>query len=147
MRFTDHTDIGLRALILLGRVAPDRLSAQEISRRYSLSHSHVQKVMQSLEAAGFVRTYRGRGGGAQLARLPEDITVGEVVRALEPNLHFVPCFRPGASDCALAGGCSLTQVMLRAKSAMLAELDRTDLAEIISDSPHLSRLVAGAATQ
>jgi Rrf2 family nitric oxide-sensitive transcriptional repressor len=145
MRFTDHTDIGLRALILLGSVAPNRLSAQEISGRYSVSHSHVQKVIQSLEAAGFVRTYRGRGGGAELARLAEDITVGEVVRALEPDMHFVPCFRPGASECVLAGGCLLTQTMIRAKTAMLAELDRTDLAEIIRESPHLKQLVADAA--
>ena len=84
MQLTEHTDIGLRVLILLAAVAPRRLSSTELAKRYALSHAHVQKVVQSLQNAGFVETFRGRGGGVQLARLPSDIRVGEVVRrALE----------------------------------------------------------------
>ncbi len=141
MQLTDHTDIGLRLLILLSASAPRRLSSTEMAQRYGLSFTHVQKVVQSLQAAGFVQTFRGRTGGVQLARLPGDIRVGEVVRALEPNLHLVECFRPGQSTCRLDGGCALTHTLLRAKSAMLAELDRTTIADIVAQSPALKPLL------
>jgi len=140
MQLTDHTDIGLRALVLLAAVAPRRLSSNDLAKRYGLSHTHVQKVVQSLQNAGFVETFRGRGGGVQLARLPSDIRVGEVVRALEPNLDFVECFRPGHSQCRLDGGCALTGTLVRAKSAMLAELDRTTIADIVAGSPAIEAL-------
>ena len=135
VQLTDHTDIGLRVLILLAAAAPERLSSAELAERHGLSHTHVQKVVQSLQSSGFVETFRGRGGGVQLARLPSDIRVGEVVRALEPHLDFVECFRPGQSCCKLDGGCSLTGTLVRAKSAMLAELDRTSIADIVENSP------------
>ena len=142
MHLTAHTDLGLRVLLLLGARSAPRLSTTEIAERYQLSPTHTQKVVQSLQAAGFVETFRGRGGGVQLASLPADIRVGDVVRALEPNLDFVECFRPGHSTCVLTGGCALTHTLLRAKAAMLAELDRSTLADIIGDSPKLSALVA-----
>lgn len=139
MNLTDHTDIGLRVLILLA-VAPRKLSAKEIARRYDISYSHVQKVVQSLQAAGFVRTRRGRGGGVELDRLAADIRVGEVVRRLEPDLALVECFRPSLSTCLLDGGCLLAHTLARAKSAMLAELDRTTIADIADRSPAVRRL-------
>lgn len=141
MQLTDHTDYGLRALILLAAVAPKRLSSSELAERYGLSHAHIQKVVQSLQSAGFVETFRGRGGGVQLAQLPSDIRVGEVVRALEPNLHFVECFRPGHSRCLLDGGCALTQTLVRAKTAMLAEMDKTTIADIVAGSPAVQPLL------
>ncbi|MBX2798677.1 MAG: Rrf2 family transcriptional regulator [Myxococcales bacterium] len=141
MQLTEHTDIGLRLLILLGATAPRRMSAQSLAQRHGLSYSYVQKVVQSLQASGFVETFKGRSGGVQLARLAADISVGEVVRALEPHLNFVECFRPGASSCLLVGGCELTQVMLRAKAAMLAELDKTTIADIVTGSSRVPVLL------
>lgn len=135
MQLTEHTDIGLRVLILLAASAPARLSSTDLARRHGLSHPHVQKVVQSLQNSGFVATFRGRGGGVQLARLSCDIRVGEVVRALEPHLDLVECFRPGQSCCRLDGGCSLTRTLVRAKSVFLAELDRTSIADIVESSP------------
>lgn len=140
MNLTDHTDLGLRALVLLAASEPERLSAQDIARRHAVSYAHVQKVVQSLQAAGFVDTFRGRGGGVQLARAPEDIRIGDVVRALEPHLDFVECFREGKARCLLTGGCALTATLRRARDAMLAELDRTTLAEILRGSPAVYRL-------
>lgn len=140
MHLNDRTDYGLRILILLGSASPERLSSREMADVYGISYSHVQKVVQSLEAAGFVDTYRGRGGGVSLARLPADITVGEVVRALEPHMDLVGCFRPGTSGCVLEGGCSLTRSLLRAKAAFLSELDDTTLSQIIDGSPALVQL-------
>lgn len=141
MNLNDHTDYGLRILIMLGTRSPERVSARDLASTYAISYSHVQKVVQSLEAHGFVSTRRGRGGGVALARLPHDVTVGEVVRALEPHMDLVGCFRPGHSGCALEGGCELTGALVRAKAAFLAELDAATLGDVIARSPFTSRLV------
>ncbi len=144
MQLTDHTDYGLRVLILLAAVAPERVSSVVLAERYGLSHAHVQKVVQSLQNGGFVETFRGRGGGVQLARLPEDIPVGDVVRALEPTLDFVECLKPGPSRCRLDGGCALTKTLLRAKAAMLAELDKSTIADILAESPAIQPVLGRA---
>lgn len=141
MQLTEHTDIGFRILILLTAGAPERFSSATLAQRYGLSHSHVQKVIQSLQAAGFVQTFRGRGGGVQLAREPGDMLLGDVVRALEPHLDFVACFRAGTSSCKLDGGCALTGALARAKEAMLAELDKTSIADVARSSPAVAPLL------
>lgn len=141
MQLTQHTDLALRVLLLLGAAAPRRVSSSEVARRYKLSHTHVQKVIQSLQAAGFVQTFRGRGGGVQLACPASEIGVGNVVRAVQPNLNFVECFQPELSTCVLTGGCALTHLLFRAKAAMLSELDKTTIAELIAGSPALLPLL------
>jgi Rrf2 family nitric oxide-sensitive transcriptional repressor len=142
MQLNDHTDYGLRILITLGASPARRWSSRDLSTAHALSFTHVQKVVQSLEAAGLVETFRGRGGGVTLARLPGDVTIGEVVRSLEPHMHLVRCFRPGESGCALDGGCALTGVLQRAKNAFLAELDGVTLADVIAGTPR-ARQIAG----
>jgi len=145
MHLTDHTDFGLRLLMTLGARAPGRISARELAEAHGISFSHVQKVVQSLESEGFVETFRGRGGGVTLARAPDEITIGEVVRALEPHLHLVRCFQPGESGCVLAGGCALTGVLKRARSAFMRELDEATLGELLTRSPYAFTVIGGAA--
>jgi len=136
MHLTEHTDFGLRVLLLLAHRNPQRQSVKRLATEYEVSYPHLQKVVQNLAGAGFVETHRGRGGGVQLARDAEDICVGDVVRALEPHLALVPCLGPDDS-CAITGGCGLTEVFARARRAMLAELDRATLADVTQQSPAL----------
>lgn len=136
MQLNDHTDYGLRILMTLGASSPPRRwQSKELAALHGLSYSHIQKVVQSLESAGFVETFRGRNGGVDLARSPEDMTIGDIVRGLETHMHLVRCFRPGESGCALDGGCALTGVLYRARSAFLAELDATTLADVVAETP------------
>lgn len=132
MQLTEHTDLGLRVLMLLAAV-DDQLPAAEIAQRHRSSYSHVQKVIQSLQSAGFVETFRGRNGGVRLARSPEAIRVGDVVRALEPHFQMADCFRENP-QCRFFPGCGLTHVLASARDAMFAELDRHTLASIVSRS-------------
>ncbi len=138
MQLTDHTDLGLRTLMLLAAREGERLSAADIARWHGLSYTHLQKVVQSLQAAGFVHTFRGRSGGVCLARPAAEIRVGEVVRALEPHFRMAECFRPGVPHCRLAPGCALSGVLDRGVQSMLAELDRHTLAEVVGGSGALS---------
>ena len=74
-------------------------------------------------------TQRGVGGGFRLARPPQSITLGEVVRALEQRHALVECFRNDGGDCVLEPRCRLKARLAAAREAFMRELDATTLAE------------------
>jgi Rrf2 family nitric oxide-sensitive transcriptional repressor len=132
MQLTRFTDYSLRVLIFLA-VEPDRRATiDEIAGAYGISKAHLMKVVHELGARGWVETVRGRGGGLQLARAPEEIRVGAVVRATEENLALVECFAPATSACAIESACGLRAVLDEALAAFLAVLDDYTLADLIA---------------
>jgi Rrf2 family nitric oxide-sensitive transcriptional repressor len=90
------------------------------------------KVVHQLGRAGFLDTTRGRGGGVQLARAPEEISVGEVVRFTEGRMDLVECFDPTTSQCRIEPACGLRGVLEEALEAFLRALDRHTLADLVS---------------
>ena len=128
MQLTQHTDFGLRLLIVLAREAGNgggSLSLPAFSAQQGLSYHHVAKVAQALVATGFAVSHRGRSGGIALARPAEQIAVGEVVRALEKGMRLADC-----ATCALRTDCALSRVLAEALEAFLAVLDRYTLADV-----------------
>ena len=99
------------------------MSLPAFAAEQGISYNHVAKVGQALGRAGFVASHRGRSGGVSLARPAADITLGEVVRALEPGLRLADC-----GGCALRSDCSTSSILAEALAAFLAVLDRTTLA-------------------
>ena len=92
MQLSLHADYALRVLIYLG-THPDRvISTHEISGAYGISKHHLVRVMQTLAEHGYVDIHAGRSGGVMLARPPQSIPLGDVIRNAEPNLRLVECF-------------------------------------------------------
>ncbi|WP_417806354.1 RrF2 family transcriptional regulator [Thioclava sp.] len=130
MRLTSFTDYGLRMLMRMA-AAPERAySTAELATEFGLSRNHLSKIMQRLSRGGIVETRRGGGGGAMLARTPNDILLGDIVRLLEEDLPLVECFLPETNSCALDGRCRLKARLRAAETAFLADLDRSTLADI-----------------
>ena len=135
MRLTSFTDFGLRALMRLA-AQPERLfTTDEIATEFSISRNHLTKVVRDLAAHGFVITQRGSGGGFRLARPPQEIVIGEVVRSLEARQALVECFRADGGHCALTPKCRLKSRLAKARDAFLRELDATTLAECFYPAP------------
>jgi Rrf2 family nitric oxide-sensitive transcriptional repressor len=111
-----------------------QLSVDEIARRYGISRNHLAKVAQGLQAEGLIHTFRGRGGGMRLARPPEDIVVGEVVRRFEHLDSFVGCFAAG-NGCVVNGLCALKPALSGAVEAFLSHLDGYRLSDLVPDRP------------
>lgn len=142
MRLTRHTDNALRALIYLGihrDEAPARIA--DISRRMGMSEDHLAKVIARLAQLGYVETIRGRDGGARLAKAPEQIVVGEVVRATEDNMNLVECFDPATNQCPIAPACALAPALDEALTAFLQVLDRYTLADLVAKPRSLTKLL------
>jgi Rrf2 family nitric oxide-sensitive transcriptional repressor len=139
MQLTLFSDYSLRIALYLAS-HPDRLcSVDEISRAYGISRAHLVKVVQRLTELGVVSSTRGRGGGLRLARAPEDVNVGALVRATEPHFDVVECFDPKTNTCPIAPACGLKGTLMRARKAFLDVLDEQVLADYL---PRRERLVA-----
>jgi|SRR5690606_5863878 Rrf2 family nitric oxide-sensitive transcriptional repressor len=145
MRLNQGTDYALRILLYLGLTGERLVTIDEIAASYAISRDHVMKMVHRLGVLGFIETTRGRGGGIRLARDPEDIGVGEVVRAIEPGFHLVECLRPGQSECRIEGGCQLKGILQEACAAFLEVLDRYTLQDLLSSRRRL-RTLLGTAT-
>src|SRR5262245_12639301 len=129
MRLGLHTDYALRTLIYLaGR--PGRASVAEVATFYVISKDHVAKVVQSLARHGYVRSIRGAGGGIELARQPEQIRIGEVIREFEGNLHLLECV--GVENvCVIQPGCKLRRVLAEAERLQSEYLNGVRLSDIV----------------
>ena len=129
MRLTLFTDLALRALMRLAGEPTRSFATSEIAAEFGISRNHLAKVVRDLADAGFISTQRGAGGGFALARPPQSITIGAVVRALEADQALVECFRGDGGHCALTPRCRLKARFAAARETFLRELDATTLAE------------------
>jgi Rrf2 family nitric oxide-sensitive transcriptional repressor len=140
MHLTSFSDYTLRTLMYLA-LRPDTLcTIDEIAVAYGISVNHLTKVVHQSALAGDVQTLRGQGGGLRLARGPETIRIGAVLRRTEPDLEIAPCFGAGTA-CVIQPACILQGVLGDALAAFLAVLDRTTLADLVAPKRQLSRLL------
>jgi Rrf2 family nitric oxide-sensitive transcriptional repressor len=132
VQITLYSDYALRVLIYLA-IEPDRMATiEEIAGSFGISKAHLTKVVHELGACGYLATLRGRSGGIRLARRPEDITVGAVLRATEESMNLVECFDAAANRCVITPSCGLRAVLGEALAAFLAVLDRHTLADLVA---------------
>lgn len=149
MRLTVYTDYTLRVMMFLAiKHRSGELSRiDDIAQAYAISRSHLTKIVHELGHSGLVVTVRGRSGGMQLARPPEQITVGEIVRLAEKDFAVVACHDPDTTDiCAIQPACNLQRVLRRAMAAFMRELDGLTLAEAIT-APSAAASLLGLATE
>ena len=132
MQLTLHTDYSLRVLIYLAQKGDTLATISEIANFYEISRNHLVKVVHHLAGANFIHTLRGKNGGMRLARAPEDISVGDVIRQMEPNFDIVECFNTDNPSCAVASICALKNVLQKASAEFLALLDRYSLADAVA---------------
>ena len=141
MQLDKFTDYALRVLVALAVKAPNRLSASAIAKTYGLSEHHLAKVASQLVREGFVISERGRSGGLTLARAPEDINIGQVVRALKADAPVVECFGSDQS-CKIMPACGLRTPLQEAQEAFFAALDRYSLSDVTRSRQRLANLLS-----
>ena len=134
MRLSRRSEYGLRALVDLVRhdgAGPVALNA--LAARNNLPNKFLEQIMATLKHGGIVRTTLGAHGGYALAARPESVSIGRVVRLLDGALAPLPCvslryYEP--CSCPDESTCSLRDVMIDVRDAMLEILDKETLAEL-----------------
>jgi Rrf2 family nitric oxide-sensitive transcriptional repressor len=140
MHLTAFSDYTLRTLMYLALRPNTLCTIDEIANAYGISVNHLTKVVHQAAQAGEIATVRGQHGGSRLARAPETIIIGAVVRRAEPDLDIAPCFGSGTA-CAIQPACVLQGALGDALAAFFAVLDRTTLADLVRPQRQLSALL------
>lgn len=140
MRLSTYTDYTLRTLMYLAVNADRQATIAEIARTWSISETHLMKIVHQLGVAGDIETIRGRNGGLRLRKPAAGINLGTVVRRTEVDMHLVTCFDDAAS-CAISEDCVLQAVLHEALTAFLAVLDRYTLADLVAPRAKLAALL------
>jgi FeS assembly SUF system regulator len=110
IRMSKLTDYAILILAHLART-PGTLTAQELAGRSRVPLPTVSKLAKELSKAGLVLSHRGRNGGYGLARPADQISVAEIVEALEGPIALTECARPGGK-----AGCEIEATCLARES-------------------------------
>ncbi|MGQ7847125.1 RrF2 family transcriptional regulator [Granulosicoccus sp. 3-233] len=129
MRLTDTCDIAFRVLLFAAEKDGALFRIDQVVEFYGISRSTTMKVVNTLTRAGLLLAKRGRAGGLYLGKPAEQISLGEIVRMMEPDFGLVECQRPG-NLCPITPVCTLPGPLLEATNAFLETLDRYSLADI-----------------
>ena len=85
MQLNAFTDYALRTLVYAAARPDERCLTADVAGAYGISRHHIVKVVNGLQHLGYIETTRGRTGGFRLARSPENIRVGDVIRRTESS--------------------------------------------------------------
>ena len=142
MRLALYTDYALRTLIYLA-THPGRSHVADVAKFFGISKDHVAKAVGQLSRLGYLRTTRGVGGGIELAKSAEQISVGEVVMAMEGNMHLLECVST-AGVCVIQPGCVLKGVLAEAERVQRDYLNSVKLSDVLPPSGQLVELTAAS---
>jgi Rrf2 family nitric oxide-sensitive transcriptional repressor len=140
LKFALQTDLALRTLMFLVWHG-DRATVAQVAEFYQISRPHVAKVVNQLARLGYVRSIRGVGGGIELSRVAEQISVGEVVMAFEGNLHLLDCV--GTEDvCVIQPFCKLRGVLAEAERIQVEYLNGVALSDVVPTRRQVAQVAA-----
>lgn len=142
MRLTMRTNLAMRTLMFCAVNGGRTVRKSEIAIACNASENHLGLVINQLGQHGFLQTLRGRAGGIRLARAPEAISVGDVIRVFESCLPFAECFEGAENECPLKGCCKLRGLLGTALEAFYATLDPVSLADLTQDNAGLCQILA-----
>ncbi|MBF0143608.1 MAG: SUF system Fe-S cluster assembly regulator [Magnetococcales bacterium] len=128
--FSKLTDYGLVILAEMAKNPGRRFSAGEASRNTGLPRATVRKVMGILAAAGILGSNRGTGGGYFLSRPPEEITLANLVEAMEGKPALVECATSDQPDCRIALTCAIRSGLQVINRSVIETLDRFNVAQL-----------------
>ena len=138
MRLSKRGEYGLRAMIILAHAykeSPDAMvQIREISEQDKIPGKYLEQILLALKNAGMLQSRMGIGGGYYLARQPQDINLGQIVRVLDGPLAPIRCVSQMAYEacgCPDERTCGLRMVMGDVRNAIADILDNTSLENVI----------------
>lgn len=141
MRLTLQADYSFRVLIYLAVNSRRPTRVADVAESYGISRNHLLKVALRLGRLGYLTTVRGRAGGIALAKRPEEINLGKVVRQMEDDFALVQCMHLNGGTCQITPACRLKGVVGKALEAFLSVFDGYSLADIAGNRDMLAELL------
>jgi Rrf2 family transcriptional regulator, cysteine metabolism repressor len=144
MKLSTRSRYGLRAVVeLANHYGQGPRAMSEIASEQQLSRKYLDSLFSSLKVAGLVISRRGPGGGWTLTRAPAEITVTEVLRALEGSLAMVSCVDFPAT-CSRTPSCATREVYVAIHEAVVGVLDGMSIQSLCERRIELEHLINGS---
>lgn len=133
MQITRQADYALRAMYYLSKLDPnDKAATSLIAEEQKIPPSFLAKIISQLSIAGLIHTSRGAHGGVSLARSPENISILEVVEAIDGPLSLNECTH-GVDGCPFGEDCPLRPVWCDVQVELVDRLRKTTFASLVKN--------------
>ncbi len=131
MQITRQADYAVRAMVYLAQLGPEkRASTSQIAQEKQIPPSFLAKIVSQLSVAGLLQTSRGARGGVSLARSAEDISLLDVVEAIDGPILLNDCVSDNGS-CSFGDSCPMKPVWCDAQQELVSRLDNTNFAQFV----------------
>ena len=141
MQISKRSEYGLRAMIQLANPNPDGsiavMQINEVASLEKIPTKFLEQILLTLKNSGFLQSKRGMAGGYYLAKPPEEIMLGQIIRILDGPLAPIRCVSQMAYEpcgCPDEKSCGLRMVMGDVRNAIANILDKTSLADVSTRS-------------
>ncbi|MFN8399346.1 MAG: Rrf2 family transcriptional regulator [Anaerolineales bacterium] len=131
MQITRQADYAVRAVLHLARNGETRTATSLIAEEQKIPPSFLAKIISQLSIAGLLHTSRGARGGVTLAREPKDITLLEVIEAIDGPIQLNECVGD-TGTCSFDDNCPLRPVWCEAQEQLVGRLKGTNFADMIA---------------
>ena len=133
MQITRQADYAVRAVLYLARVGnAERTATSIIAKEQNIPPSFLAKIISQLSIAGLLHTSRGARGGVTLARDPKEITLLEVVEAIDGPIQLNECVQ-GEGICSFEDSCPIRAVWCDAQDELVTRLKKTNFGELMAE--------------
>ena len=129
MKLSAKSRYGLRACYILAENYPEHVSATALEKGINVSNKYIEKIMRVLTREGLVSAERGATGGYYLKKPPQEVTVGNVVRALEEEMEFIACLS-NSNECV----CPTKNVWKKLYAGINSVLDSITLQSMLDEN-------------
>ena len=132
----DYALIAMKHLAVRGdRGTPGSSSAREIAELYDIPIELLAKVLQRLVRGGLLASQQGTRGGYQLARMPSQISVADVIQAIDGPVTVTACSSDEGQQCEQFAKCNVRDPLWRVRERILTALGECTIAELAADPP------------
>jgi Rrf2 family protein len=134
MQITRQADYAVRAVLHLARInGNQRAATSQVAQEQRIPPSFLAKIISQLSIAGLLHTSRGARGGVTLAREAKDITLLEVIEAIDGPIMLNECVGDG-STCTFDEDCPLRPVWCEAQNELVTRLKSTNFHQLLEQS-------------
>jgi Rrf2 family protein len=134
MQITRQADYAVRAILHLAHMKNgERAATSNVAKEQRIPPSFLAKIISQLSIAGLLHTSRGARGGVTLARQPKDITLLEVIEAIDGPIQLNECVAEGGA-CSFDDHCPIRSVWCDAQDELVSRLKRTDFEQLMANA-------------
>ena len=132
MKISRGTDYGIQGILYLARQPLEQVKLlHDVAQAQNIPESYLAKIFQDLGKAGLVRSHRGAKGGFSLGRPASQITLRQIIEALQGPVSLSRCLDI-REVCPNSQTCAVSEVLRKAQEQLLATLDAAHLDELIA---------------